>query len=53
MKIAIYMRISQKEKILTEKKEESNSISNQRNLLRNYIKSLNLNTSEITEYIDD
>lgn len=52
--LVMYLRISVEDRETAEKKEESNSITNQRNLLRDYIeKSEELTKYFITEICDD
>ena len=55
MRTAIYLRISSEDVDLrTGKKDESESISNQRSLLREYVSShAELSDSEILEFCDD
>lgn len=48
-RIAIYLRLSKEDDYL---QDESNSITNQRHILNNYIK-MNFNNYEVTEFTDD
>lgn len=54
-KIALYIRLSQEdEDIDDEAKRESNSVTNQRSMLRNFIKEHDeFIGSEVVEYADD
>ncbi|MCF0127758.1 MAG: recombinase family protein, partial [Pseudobutyrivibrio sp.] len=53
-KIALYIRLSQEDEDLDEEKKESNSITNQRSLLRQYIKEHpEFAGKDIAEYADD
>ena len=52
--IALYLRLSQSDNDLNENdKDESNSIENQRALLRNYLENRPEMEGSIQEYIDD
>ena len=54
MKIAFYLRLSIADGDLGKNnKDESNSIENQRILLQNYLTSMEMETDDIAEYIDD
>ncbi|MDD3139937.1 MAG: recombinase family protein [Lachnospiraceae bacterium] len=53
-RVALYLRLSQEDEDLDETKRESNSVTNQRNLMRQYIKDhSDLTGKEVVEYADD
>lgn len=49
----LYMRVSMGDDDLGERKDESNSIENQRLLLRNFLQGRNDLDGQVKEYVDD
>ena len=53
-KVALYIRLSQEDEDLDEAKRESNSVTNQRNMLRQFIKEhSDFAGKEVIEFADD